>query len=298
MHIFSRRLALWSKTIDIVACPKVEFDRNCDQACCSFNQLNFVRRGASWNGTVHLQRSKQFVILGNNAFRTDKDVHHKAGPCWQSRRSRRHRPPARKRMKPRSRSDNREHSIFYPVLPEGARGLKSLEGFVLPTPANIELRRQNDNAPCVFATCRGCDAGTYSCVPFPFFQLVFLLLPISTKLGFDLSRAHQSLERPMCSWAFLFHGIQAPVRRIERVPMVSASCGKLAIPTLTERAGSSVPASRSPQTRRTTSVAAAMLVSGRTTANSSPPWRTAVSMDRQQSVRICPNPRSVRSPAT
>ena len=49
----------------------VKLDRNCGQALCPFNPLRFAGRRASWKAAVRVQRSKQFVILGNNAFRTE-----------------------------------------------------------------------------------------------------------------------------------------------------------------------------------------------------------------------------------
>src|ERR1700674_2935530 len=62
-----------SATTDIVmmTCLMVTFDGNCGHALCQLNQLKFAGRGASWNATVHLQRSKKSLILGNNTFRTE-----------------------------------------------------------------------------------------------------------------------------------------------------------------------------------------------------------------------------------
>src|ERR1700730_19067896 len=53
-----------------LCCP-VKLERDCRQTPCPFNQLNFAARGASSHAAVHLQRSKQLAILGNNAFRTE-----------------------------------------------------------------------------------------------------------------------------------------------------------------------------------------------------------------------------------
>ena len=55
--------------------------------------------------------------------------------------------------------------------------------------------------------------------------------------------------------------------------------------------------SRSSQMRRVTKAAEATPVSGRTTANSSPPWRAAVSVSRQESLRICASLQRARLPA-
>src|ERR1700674_3064589 len=62
-----------SATTDIVmmTCLMVTFDGNCGHALCQLNQLKFAGRGASWNATVHLQRSKKSLILGNNTLRTE-----------------------------------------------------------------------------------------------------------------------------------------------------------------------------------------------------------------------------------
>jgi len=48
----------------------VPCDRNCGETRCTFNQLKFAGRGAARNAAVHLQRSKQFVILHNNTCAT------------------------------------------------------------------------------------------------------------------------------------------------------------------------------------------------------------------------------------
>src|SRR5271166_1401713 len=41
----------------------VAFDCNCGQARRALNQLKFLGRGAARNAAVHLQRSKEFVVL-------------------------------------------------------------------------------------------------------------------------------------------------------------------------------------------------------------------------------------------
>jgi hypothetical protein len=54
----------------MMACLIVTFDRNTGDTRCAFNQLKLAGRGAARNAAVHLQRSKQFVILSNNTCRT------------------------------------------------------------------------------------------------------------------------------------------------------------------------------------------------------------------------------------
>jgi len=49
-----------------MACLIVPCDRNCGETRGAFNQLKLAGRGAARNAAVHLQRSKQFVILRNN----------------------------------------------------------------------------------------------------------------------------------------------------------------------------------------------------------------------------------------
>lgn len=54
--------------IALFACLVVTFDRHCSQALCPLDQSEFLKRRVAPNATVHLQRSKQFIILGNNVF--------------------------------------------------------------------------------------------------------------------------------------------------------------------------------------------------------------------------------------
>jgi len=56
--------------IPLIACLIVPCDRNCGETRCKFNQLKLAGRGAARNAAVHLQRSKQFVILHNNTCAT------------------------------------------------------------------------------------------------------------------------------------------------------------------------------------------------------------------------------------
>src|SRR5882762_5118025 len=53
-------------TIAMMVCRIVMSDRNCGQTRCALNQLKLAGRGAALHATVHLQRSKQFIILRNN----------------------------------------------------------------------------------------------------------------------------------------------------------------------------------------------------------------------------------------
>jgi hypothetical protein len=51
----------------MMACLIVTCDRNCGETRRAFNQLKLADRGAARNAAVHLQGSKQFVILRNNS---------------------------------------------------------------------------------------------------------------------------------------------------------------------------------------------------------------------------------------
>jgi len=53
-----------------MACLIVPCDCNCGETRGAFNQLKLAGRGAARNAAVHLQRSKQFVILRNNTCAT------------------------------------------------------------------------------------------------------------------------------------------------------------------------------------------------------------------------------------
>src|SRR4029077_12685047 len=54
-------------TIAAIAWVILACDRNCRETRGALNQLKLADRGAARNAAVHLQRSKQFVILRNNS---------------------------------------------------------------------------------------------------------------------------------------------------------------------------------------------------------------------------------------